>query len=314
MDIAGEIVSFKELVDTVIRSCKKGRQKHLAVAWGEDPYTLKALDRAVGEGIAAVSLLGERTSIERVCRDLGIDPARFTIISADSPEEACGEAVAMVKHGDADILMKGLVNSDTFLKAVMRKGEGLLPPGAVLTYTGILEIPSRGKLLLISDPAVIPFPTLEQKKAMILYSVAVARRLGIAEPRVALVSCTEKVTPAIPNTVWDAELTGMNRQGLIPGCIVDGPLDIFLACDPAAGAVKGVDTPIGGEADLLIFPSLEAANSFYKGLMLFAGAELAGLLRGTEKPVVLMSRSESPASKFYCIALAALLADSPSPA
>lgn len=301
--------SFQEMVERVVSAAQSDGARHLAVAWGEDPYTLEALDRAVGEHIAKVSLLGNRESIHRRCKQLGIDPDRFQVIPATQPEEACRRAVAMVKSGEADVLMKGLVNTDIFLKAVMQKGEGLLPPGEVLTYTGVLEIPRRDKLLLISDPAVIPFPTLEQKKAMTIYSVEAARQLGITEPRVALVSCTEKVNLAIPNTVNDAVLTQMNRRGQIPGCVIDGPLDIFLACDRDAGRVKGVPNAIEGEADVLIFPSLEAANSFYKGLMLFAGAELAGLLRGTEKPVILMSRSESSASKFYCIALAALLAE-----
>ncbi len=296
-------------LDELVERVKRMPRKRLAVAFGQDPYTIESLARAVAEELASAVLVGDRPMIESVCREKKIDQALFRIIHNPDPVSASAESVALVRDGEADVLMKGLVNTDTFLKAVLDKEKGLLPPGAVMSYTGVLDIPVYGKLLLISDPAVIPFPDLKQKTAMIGYSVAMAGKLGIESPKVALVSCTEKVNPGIPNTVNDAVICKMNHRGQIPGCIIDGPLDIFLSCDPKSLPVKGVNTPVGGEADILIFPGLEAANSFYKGLMLFAGAELAGLIQGTVKPVVVMSRSESPKSKFYCIALSCLMAD-----
>jgi len=214
-----------------------------------------------------------------------------------------------VREGEAEVLMKGLVGTDKFLKAVLDKQKGLLPPGAVMSYTCALELPQYPKLLFVSDTAVLPQPDLAQKTAMINYSVAMARRFGIKCPKVALVSATEKVSAAMQSTLDAALLCKMNQRGQIKNCLIDGPLDVFLACDPSAGEIKGVQTPIQGEADVLIFPDLESANSFYKGLMLFAGAELAGLIQGTVKPVVVMSRSESAASKYYCVALACLMAE-----
>jgi len=145
--------------------------------------------------------------------------------------------------------------------------------------------------------------------AMNDYSVEMARRFGIDKPKVALVSATEKVNPAMPETLEYALLCKMAERGQIKNCTIDGPLDIFLACDPGSLPVKGVRSPLEGDADILIFPDLESANSFYKGLMLFAGGELAGLIRGTTKPVVVMSRSESENSKFYCLALACIMAE-----
>jgi phosphate butyryltransferase len=144
---------------------------------------------------------------------------------------------------------------------------------------------------------------------MVNYSVKMAHKLGIAKPKVALITATEKVSQGMPNTIDYALISKMAERGQIKGCVVDGPLDIFLACDPASISIKGVDTPIGGDADILIFPNLETANAFYKGLMLFAGGELAGLIQGTLKPVVVMSRSESENSKYYCIALSCLMAE-----
>ncbi|MFO8145440.1 MAG: phosphate acyltransferase, partial [Candidatus Syntrophosphaera sp.] len=274
----------------------------------EDVNTLSSLGRAAEEGFVQGILLGNRELIKQLCTREGLDPKLFEIIDAADAKDATVKAVRMVRSGEADVLMKGMVGTDTFLKAVLDKEQGLLPKKAVMSYVCALEIPRYHKLLFISDTAVLPYPDLDQKIAMVRYSVAMARRFGIKKPRVALVTSTEKVSPNLPNTLEYAMISKMAERGQIKNCIIDGPLDVFLACDPSAGAVKGVETPIAGDADILIFPDLESANSFYKGLMLFAGAELAGLIQGTIKPVVVMSRSESAASKYYCIALACLMA------
>ncbi|RLD33168.1 MAG: phosphate acetyltransferase [Bacteroidetes bacterium] len=296
-------------LDDLVERVKSLSKKKIVVAFGQDPYTIESLSQSVGEGLADAVLIGNKSVIESVCVEKGIDSGLFEIRHNPDPMSSCREAVEMVRSGNADVIMKGLVGTDKFLKAVMDKEKGLLLPGAVMSYVGALDIPKYDKLLFISDPAVIPFPDLRQKTAMVNYSVAMANKLGIENPKVSLVSCTEKVNPAIPNTVTDSIICKMNERGQIPGCTIDGPLDIFLSCDPDAVEVKGVPTPVNGEADILIFPTLEASNVFYKGLMLFAGAELAGLIQGTSKPVIVMSRSESAKSKFYCIALSCLMAD-----
>jgi phosphate butyryltransferase len=229
----------------------------------------------------------------------------------DLPDQdaATREAVRMVRSGEADVLMKGLVGTDKFLREVLNKERGLLPPKAVMSYTCALELPKYHKLLLISDTAVLPAPDLEQKIAMLNYSVKMAQKLGINKPKVALISATEKVSPGMSNTIDYALISKMVERGQIKGCVVDGPLDVFLACDPASIEIKGVNTPIGGDADILIFPNLETANAFYKGLMLFAGGRTGRMIQGTIKPVVVMSRSESENSKYYCIALSCLMAE-----
>ncbi len=300
--------AIRSLDELVIR-VKSLPKKKIAVAFGQDPYTIESLSLAVEEGLAEAVLIGNRTVIDTVCREKGVNSDIFEVIHNSDPVSSSIEAVAMVRNGDADVIMKGLVGTDKFLKAVMDKEKGLLPHGSVMTYVGALDIPKYNKLLFISDPAVIPFPEIKQKTAMVNYSVAMAHKLGINNPKVSLVSCTEKVNPGIPNTITDAAICKMNERGQIPGCVLDGPLDVFLSCDKKAVEVKGVPTPINGEADILVFPTLEASNAFYKGLMLFAGAELAGLIQGTTKPVIVMSRSESAKSKFYCIALSCLMAD-----
>jgi phosphate butyryltransferase len=155
---------------------------------------------------------------------------------------------------------------------------------------------------------VIPFPDLDQKIAMAEYAIAMVRRFGIEKPKVALIGASEKMSRHFNNSVDYAIMCKMADRNQIKNCIMDGPLDLFLACDKKSIEIKGVETPVNGDADILLFPSLESSNPFYKGLMLFAKGELAGLIRGTEKPVIVMSRSESEKSKYFCIALSCLMA------
>ncbi len=300
---------MKYLSDIVIKAKALGKQTRIAVAVAEDSNTIGALIRAKQEGFIYPIMIGNQARIEELLEVQGFSSDGFEIINLPNDVTATKEAVRLVRSGDADVLMKGLVGTDKYLKAVLDKEKGLLPPGAVMSYSCALELPQYRKLLFISDTAVLPNPDLTQKIAMLNYSVKMARQLGVQNPKVALVSCTEKVSGNIQNTVDYALISKMAERGQIKNCIVDGPLDIFLACDPGSLEVKGVNTPIAGDADILIFPSLEAANSFYKGLMLFAGGELAGLIQGTTKPVIVMSRSESENSKYYCIALSCLMAE-----
>lgn len=300
------ITKLGELADFVK---KQGCKTRIAVAAAQDSNTLSSIARAASEGWVQPILHGSKAKILQLCQDENLDASLMQIIDHADDQSATQAATQMVRNGEADVLMKGLVGTDTFLKCVLNKEWGLLPPGAVMSYTCALELPRYPKLLFVSDTAVLPYPDLAQKQAMIKYSVAMAHRFGIQTPKVALVTATEKVGAGMPSTLDYALLCKMAERGQIKDAIIDGPLDVFLACDPAAGEIKGVDTPIQGEADILIFPNLETANSFYKGLMLFANAELAGMIQGTIKPVVVMSRSESAASKYYCIALSCLMAE-----
>jgi phosphotransacetylase len=230
------------------------------------------------------------------------------VVNSDNEEKASYEAVRLAKTGEADIVMKGLVGTDKFLRAVMDKEKGIMLPSAVLSYVCALQIPAYHKLLFITDPAVIPFPDLDQKVAMARYAIEMAQRFGIEKPKIALIGASEKVSRHFENSVDYSIMCKMANRNQIKDCIMDGPLDIFLACDKKSIEIKGVETPINGDADILLFPSLESSNPFYKGLMLFAGGELAGLIRGTQKPVIVMSRSESEISKYFCIALSCLMA------
>lgn len=292
-------------MEKMVLSLKK--RYRIAVAWGQDVNSIAALNEAFKKGLIEPVLIGNPVEIFRICNSLNIDGDLYTVLDSPDEAQAAADAVKLVKSGKADIVMKGLVGTDKFLKAVMDKEKGLLLPGAVLTYVGALEIPAYHKLLFITDPAVIPYPTLEQKVAMARYAISMAQRFGIDKPKIALIGASEKISPHFPYSAEYAEMCRMAAEGLIENCIMDGPLDLFLACDPESVKIKGIATPLNGDADILLFPSLESSNPFYKSLMLFAGSKLSGLIRGTEKPVIVMSRSESELSKYYCIVLSCLM-------
>ena len=283
-------------------------RKRIAVANAIDSHTLDAVLMAVDKGIVEAYLIGDVASIESPqLFEHNLSPF-IHIIDIPDVLEATLEAVRMVKSGEADILMKGLVNTDVLLRAILDKEKGLLPPGNVLTYNAAIEIPKYHKLLFFSDPAVIPSPNLVQRTAMIKYAIASAYKFGIVKPKVALIHATEVANPKIHYMQDYLDIMDEWRKGEFGNVIIDGPLDIFLALDTERGLIKNVPSPVLGDADILIFPNFESANCFYKGVSLFGDAEMGGLLQGTEKPVVLTSRSESVQSKFYSIAMACILA------
>lgn len=299
------IRSLSQIVEKVL---SQGKRQRVAVAWAHDDNSIGAISRAVSEGFIEALMIGMPDRIKSICSAQGIDVKDFSIIDSSGETDACARAISLADSGEADIIMKGQVGTDKFLKAVMDRERGIMVPGAILSYVCAIEIPAYHKLLFVTDPAVIPFPNLDQKVAMADYAIEMAERFGITKPRIALIGASEKMSRHFDNPVDYAVMCKMADRGQIRSCTMDGPLDIFLACDSKSPAIKGVSTPIEGDADILLFPSLESCNPFYKGLVLFAGGELAGLIRGTTKPVIVMSRSESENSKYYCIALACLMA------
>jgi phosphate butyryltransferase len=298
------IRTLNQMVETVLSLRRKYR---VAVAWAQDPNTIGAIHRTVSEGFTDAFLIGRASEIRKTCRSEGIDEKLFKIVEAANDTVASAMAVGMVKNGQADIVMKGLVGTDIFLKAVMDRENGLMLQGAVLSYVGAIQIPAYHKLLFITDPAVIPYPNLDQKVSMAFYAIEMAQKFGIDKPKVALIAASEKLGKHFSSSSDYSAMIEMAEKGVIKDCIIDGPLDLFLACDRNSVEIKGIKTPVNGEADILMFPSLESCNPFYKALMLFAQGELAGIIRGTEKPVIVMSRSESQISKYYCIALSCLM-------
>jgi len=296
------IRDFKEMAARL----KAGACRHrLAVVCAYDDSTVGAVARAVTEGFAEAIFVGDRHRVEQRPEVAAISGhARF--VEAADGEAAARAAVELVRTGRADILMKGLVNTDILLRAVLDKACGILPPGRVLTHVAAAQIPAYERLLFLSDAAVIPYPTQEQRMAQVGYAVSVCRSFGVAVPRISLVHCSEKTSPKFPHTEGYAGIIGMAAQGKWGEVVVDGPLDVRTSCDPHGCEVKGIRSPLEGRADVLLFPDIEAANAFYKTITLFAGASVAGVLQGTVCPVVLPSRGDNASSKYYSLAMAAV--------
>ena len=294
------IRNFDELT-AHLRALKN--RKRIAVVCANDPNTEYAIARALEEGIAEFLMIGDSAILKKY-PTLKRYPGYVKAVHVDDPDEAARLAVRMVRQGEADILMKGIINTDNLLHAILDKEHGLLPRGKVLTHLAVMQIPAYHKLLFFSDAAVIPRPTLQQRIEMIGYAIRTCRSFGIRQPRIALIHCTEKVSAKFPHSLDYVNIVELAEAGEFGDVIIDGPLDVKTACEKTSGDIKGIASPIDGEADVLIFPNIESGNAFYKAMTLFAGADMAGLLQGPACPVVLPSRSDSGLSKYYSMAMA----------
>ena len=272
------IHSFEELRLLVRAS---GKCRRIVAVKPEDEATCEALRRAEEEGLA---------DIIRIHDEL--------------PERAAEKAVALIRRGDADVLMKGLIGTDILLRAILNKVSGLLPEGRVLSHLSVAEIPTYPKLLFFTDVAVIPYPTQKQRIAQIQYATHVCHQMGIYEPRIALIHCAEHGGRQFPFVDGYQEIKQMAATGDFGRCIVDGPIDVKSACSLQALQAKGIISPLNGEADVLVMPDIEAGNAFYKAMTLFAKARTAGILWGTQCPVVVPSRGDNAEAKFNSIIFA----------
>lgn len=287
----------------------KGKEpKTMIVVCADDEHTIAAVNEAVVQNLVKGVLIGDEAGILSLCKVLGIDYHRFRIINQPAEELAATLAVEMINRGEGDILMKGLISTDKFMRAILNKETGLTDPGKVVSHVTIVENENYPKLLIVADVAVIPLPDLSQKIQIIKYLVDVAHQLKIDLPKVAVIAPSERVIPSILSTTEAALLAKMNDRGQIRGCIVDGPLALDVAIDSEAAAIKGLKSPVAGDADCLLFPNLEAGNIFYKVNIKLARSESAAIMVGARIPVVLASRGDSTRVKLFSIVLGALMA------
>lgn len=281
-----------------------GIRRRVAVVCASDEHTQLAVSRALGEGLVEVWFVG---STEEVRRRPGLvrHGASVHYVEAATGEEAARKAVEMAREGVVDVVMKGLLGTDVILHAVLNKEWGILPPGSVLTHISACQIPSFRRLLFFSDAAVIPYPNRHQLSAETRYLAALCRAIGIEEPRISLIHCTEKVNERLfPHTADYRYVIEQAAAGHYGRCIVDGPLDVRASCDAESLAIKKIHSPLEGKADALVFPDIEAANAFYKTVTLFTNATTACILQGAAVPVVLPSRGDSTTSKYYSLVMA----------
>lgn len=297
---------INHLTEIVAEAAKRGK-KRLAVAYGQDANTIEAVYAAYKEGLVEPTLFGEKEVIEQVCKECDIDVNIFKIVDEKSDVACVNRAVAAVVSGEADLLMKGLVSTDKYMRGILNKEAGLFPPKAVLSHVAIIEMPCYKKLLIISDVAVIPIPDFKQKTIQIGYLAKTANLIGITTPKIACIAPSEQVLPNVVSSAEGALLAKMADRGQLGNVVVDGPLSLDVALYKEVAEHKKVKgSSVAGDPDCLLFPNLESANVFFKSTTHLCKGELAAMVMGTKVPCILTSRGDSSLTKKYSIALACL--------
>ena len=292
-------------LDQIIDLVKAKPKKRLVAAFANDEHTIEAVNHAVEMGIVEATLVGDESKIKEVCSQLKIDVAKFKIVCEKDEVKAATRACELINNGEGDVLMKGLLPTDKYMRAILDKEKGLTPPNAILTHVAVIENPNYAKLLVASDCAIILNPDLKQKQAILKYLIGVAKAIGVEKPKVALIAATEQMSPAMQACVDAAIISKMAARGQIKGAEVEGPLSLDVALDVEAAQIKGMTDGVAGNADCLLFPNIESGNVFYKCCTKFNKAEVGAILVGAKVPCVLSSRGDSAKTKLYSIAVAA---------
>lgn len=285
----------------------QGICKRMVAAWAVDEHTIEAASKATDLGFIKATLVGDEAMIKDVCSKNGIDASKFEIVNEPVELKAVATAVKMVHDGEGDVLMKGLCSTDKFLRAILNKETGLLPPKGLLSHVGIIESPNYHKLIFLTDMAVIPLPDFRQKMKLTGFVTGVAKSFGISKPKVAFIAASEQVLDSMPACMEAAALAKMCDRGQIKGCIGDGPLALDVAIDKESVEIKKLTSPVAGDADCLVFPNIESANVFWKtNSKLADGVRQAGMLVGTTAPCILASRADTADTKLNSIAEAVM--------
>lgn len=299
-----KITKLEQLFDAL----KNRPKKRLVAAFANDAHTIEAVNMAVEKGLVDATLVGDEEIMRQVCEKENIDISKFKLVHEPAAQKAALKAVEIINNGEGDLIMKGLVSTDQYMRAILNKEKGLLPPKAVLTHITVMENPNYHKLMIVSDVAIIPLPDLKQKIAITNYMIKTAKALGIETPKVAVIAASEQVLPSMPACVDATILSKMSERGQIKGAIIEGPLAVDLAIDKESAEIKKMNNPVAGDADCLLFPNIESGNVFYKTNTKLAKAELGAIVAGAKAPAILSSRGDSVQTKLYSIALAALTA------
>jgi phosphate butyryltransferase len=284
--------------------------KTIAVAAAATDHTLRAVGEARRRGWADAVLVGDEAVIRSRLESLELEPDGLEIVHRPGEREAVTTAVALVRAGEADMLLKGAVSTPDLLHAVLDRATGLRT-GQLLSDVFVIEFAARGstRLVGITDGGINPAPDVRQKEAILRNAVHVFHALGVEEPRVAVLSGTETPTPSLPGSMDAARLAELYEVGDIRECVVDGPLALDLALSAEAAALKGIASPVAGRADILLFPTLEAANITAKAIQYWTSQDPGHVVVGAAAPVLIPSRAESARARLNAIALGSLLAE-----
>ena len=292
--------SFEELIKKV-----KGKEpKRMAVSAAADLHTIQGALEAKAEGVVEPIFLGDAQKIADIIISICESPEDYTIVDIPDVGESCKGAVRLVREGKADFLMKGNVETSVLLKAVLDKENGL-STGSVMSHVALFEAPAYYKLMVIVDGGMIPYPTLEQKKAIIENTVISLKNMGYERPNVGVLACIEKVNPKMIETVEADALKQMYLNGEIKNCVVEGPISYDCAVSKDAAELKGYESPVSGEVDVFLVPNIHTGNIMAKTLMYTGGAKMAGFVAGASCPVVLTSRASTAQEKYLSIVVSA---------
>ena len=295
--------------DDLLSRVKECKRKKVSVAVAQDEPVLEAIKAAKEQGIADAILVGDKNKIKEIADSIGMDITQFEVIHEPDVKKAALFAIQLVSSGRADMVMKGLVDTATFLRSVLNKEVGLRT-GKVMSHVSVFEIEGFDRLIFLTDAAFNTYPDLKAKVQIVQNSVSVAHACGIECPKVAPVCAVEVVNPDMPATIDASLLSKMNDRGQIKGCVVDGPLALDNALSEEAAHHKGITGPVAGKADVIMLPNIETANVMYKTLTYTSNSRNGGILVGTSAPVILTSRADSFETQVNSIALAAVVAES----
>jgi phosphate butyryltransferase len=295
-------------LETTLREYLAGNRsgrRCLAVPMATNAEVIGSISRVLSEDLADVVLLGPPEEIHEAAVETGADISSATIVDVAEPVDACRTAASMAAEGRVNALMKGLVQTADFVKAVLDRSFGLLPRGGLISHVAVVDVPRHHKLLLVTDAAINVSPGVQEAATLVRNAAVVAKSVGIDRPLVACVAPAEKVSDKVPSTGHSAALARLFAD-LDDGPVVEGPFGLDVAVSPEAAAIKGIGGEVPGRADIVLLPCLDAGNVLYKSLTVLAGASVAGVVAGAKVPIVLTSRADSEETKFLSILLSLL--------
>lgn len=299
---------IKKLEDLLQTSNLSKGKMCLSVVQANDEEVLAAVSDAKKMGFAEVILVGDPSEIKHLAEEHHIDISDMEIVEAHSLEESAEKGVRLVSSGQANVIMKGLIDTSIFLKAVLNKEWGLRTD-SLLSHVMVYEVPSYHKLLALTDGGMLLYPTVEEKVKLIENAAKVMRSFGREEIKVACLAAKEKVNPKMPPTVDADELKKKFERGeFSKGIVVEGPMALDLAISKNSAKIKGYESPVAGDADILLVPSIEMGNGIGKSLTYFANAKSAGVVMGAKCPIVLTSRADDHETKLFSVALGGMAA------
>lgn len=290
--------------DALLQGLEKAEKKVLAVV-AADEHAIEAAIEGEKKNLVDAIFIGNEQEIKDILEKLG-EKEEHEIIHAETLEEAAKKGVRLVGEGRAHMILKGHIDTAILLRAVLNKEYGI-PQADVLSHIAVIDSPTYHKLFIVTDGGMIPYPTLEQKKAICEAAVDAMHKLGVEEPKVACLAAVEKPSEKLKETMDAKALKDMNESGELKGCIIEGPISFDLAYDPEAAALKDYKSPVAGDADIFLVPDFVCGNLLAKSFTYAAKAKMAGLILGAKAPILLTSRSSTAEEKFLSLALAAAL-------